>query len=134
YTSPMPSFPSPAPPGPSPLGPVQDQPTQSLPVPDRPVLVVGLTRAAWLDRDGRTEILGLGEARSRAHARAPILAHGPASARRLGIERLAGAFDILELYAFVRPARFVVPTPRGLAAAFGLPQPASLEASAAIPA
>ena len=47
-------------------------------------------------------------------------------ARRLGLERLA-AHDLLELFAFVRPARFCVPTPRGLAMAVGMAPPASLE-------
>ncbi len=34
-----------------------------------------------------------------------------------------GLFDLLELFAFVRPARFCVPTPRGLAAETGLTLP-----------
>ena len=42
--------------------------------------------------------------------------HAPATAARLGLDSLA-ARDLLELYAFVRPASFCLPTPRGLAAA-----------------
>src|SRR5690606_40391411 len=36
--------------------------------------------------------------------------------------------DLLELFAFVHPARFVVPTPKGLAHALRLPAPASDDA------
>ncbi|MFQ5954526.1 MAG: ATP-dependent DNA helicase, partial [Kiloniellales bacterium] len=51
--------------------------------------------------------------------------HAPAVARRLGIDRFA-ALDLLELYAFVRPAGFCLPTPRGLAAALDLEPPQTL--------
>jgi ATP-dependent DNA helicase DinG len=52
--------------------------------------------------------------------------HGRALARRLGVQPFP-ALDLLELFAFVRPARFVLPTARGLAAALGLRRPATLE-------
>ena len=42
------------------------------------------------------------------------------------------AYDILELFAFVRPARFAAPTPRGLAVALGLPQPDDAETAALV--
>jgi ATP-dependent DNA helicase DinG len=51
-----------------------------------------------------------------------MLCHGRAMARRLGVAPFP-ALDLLELHAFVRPARFCLPTPRGLAAALGLPVP-----------
>src|SRR5216684_4146871 len=54
-----------------------------------------------------------------------IEALSPAVARRLDIPGFA-ALDLLELFAFVRPAQFCVPTPRGLAAALGLAQPGSM--------
>ncbi len=41
-----------------------------------------------------------------------------------------GLFDILELFAFVRPARFCVPTPAGLAQQVGLAAPANAEEAA----
>src|SRR5207302_1994961 len=57
----------------------------------------------------------------------PMVCHARAVARRLDIPlgNWAGfaAFDLLELFAFVRPAQFCVPTPRGLAAALGLVPP-----------
>ena len=35
--------------------------------------------------------------------------------------------DVLELYAFVRPARFCAPSPTGLALSLGLAEPKSAE-------
>ncbi|MEE4155313.1 MAG: ATP-dependent DNA helicase [Erythrobacter sp.] len=49
--------------------------------------------------------------------------NAPLVATRLGYPDLSG-LDLLELFAFVHPARFCVPTPRGLAEALGLPEPA----------
>ncbi|MBT6118513.1 MAG: ATP-dependent DNA helicase, partial [Rhodospirillaceae bacterium] len=69
------------------------------------------------------EAVGHDEAARRLRAgAAPIVCHMPATARRLGIESFQ-ALDLLELYAFARPARFCVPTPRGLAAALDLDPP-----------
>ena len=39
---------------------------------------------------------------------------------------------MLELFAFVRPARFCLPTPRGLAASLGLARPARLADEAVV--
>ena len=46
----------------------------------------------------------------------PCSVHAPATFRRLGL-RPGPAFDLLELFAFVLPARTAAPTPRGLALA-----------------
>ncbi|MET4697178.1 ATP-dependent DNA helicase DinG [Constrictibacter sp. MBR-5] len=64
------------------------------------------------------------EAAARIQSEMPLVAHAPALARRLGIAPFRG-LDLLELFAFVRAARFCLPTPRGLAAAVGLPPPRS---------
>src|SRR5262249_18524112 len=95
-------------------------------LPDAPVLAAGFAGAAWLDTTGEVELLSPSDAARRVAATRPILCHGPATARRLGIERFA-CFDLLELFAFARPARFCLPTPRGLAEALGLPLPRGLE-------
>lgn len=59
--------------------------------------------------------------------RGPVLvAHAAMTAKRLGLNappRTPGLFDALELYAFVRPARFCAPSAAGLALALGLPEP-----------
>lgn len=56
-----------------------------------------------------------------------LLLNAPLVASRLGYPDLSG-LDLLELYAFIHPARFCVPTPRGLAEALELDEPANDEA------
>ena len=51
-----------------------------------------------------------------------LLLNAPLVANRLGYPDLSG-LDLLELFAFVYPARFCVPTPRGLSHALGLTEP-----------
>src|SRR5215470_13906220 len=103
--------------------------TGAVRLPDAPVLVAGFAGAAWLDTTGEVLLLTPQDAARRLARTRPILCHGPATARRLGIERFA-AFDLLELFAFVRPARFCIPTPRGLAEALGLAPPRRAEEEA----
>jgi ATP-dependent DNA helicase DinG len=86
----------------------------------RAVLVAGFAEAAWLTPDGRVEVLEPVLAARRALVEAPIVCHAPATFRKLKSQR-APVADILELYAFVRPASFCLPTPRGIALAMGLP-------------
>ena len=94
--------------------------------PEAPALVVGARRAYWLSADGELENLGLEAARARAQATRAIVCHRTLTARRLGLADL-DALDLLELFAFVRPARFCLPTPAGLARAVGLTVPADGE-------
>lgn len=51
-----------------------------------------------------------------------ILLNAPLIGQRLGYPELSG-LDLLELFAFIHPARFAVPTPKGLARAIGLAPP-----------
>src|SRR5215475_6978730 len=99
-------------------------------LPNTPVLVAGLREVAWLSPSGEFTRVSRAEAAAWVVSRPPILCHAPATARRLGVERFP-AFDLLELFAFVRPARFCLPTPRGLAQALDLPRPADLDDEAA---
>ena len=96
----------------------------------RPALVAGLRRTYWLDvsRDPAVAVreLAHGEAAALARDTRPLLCHLPASLRRLGCPAFP-AFDLLELFAFVRPAAFCTPTPRGLATALGLAAPENPE-------
>src|SRR5579883_2986476 len=91
-------------------------------LPAAPSLVAGVTEAAWLSPEGEITLLPFPEAARRARETPPFLCHARATARRMGVLAFP-AFDLLELYAFVRPARFCLPTPRGLAAALGLAPP-----------
>ncbi|MBC8338018.1 MAG: ATP-dependent DNA helicase [Rhodospirillales bacterium] len=105
-------------------------PSPALLLPRAPALVCGVRQAAWLSPDGEIEDLTLGETVSRLNPRTPpIVCHAGTTARRLGINPFP-AFDVLELFAFVRPARFVLPTPRGLAEALNLALPGTLEREA----
>ena len=95
-------------------------------------MVAGYGRAAVLTRDGELvgvpaeEVAGLLRAEG-----APLLVHGPATFVRLGM-RAGAAYDLLELFAFVLPARGVAPTARGLALALDLVAPETLEDAAAL--
>jgi len=55
----------------------------------------------------------------------PILCHRLATARRLKVAPFA-ALDVLELFAFARPAQFCLPTPRGLAEVLNIRIPTTL--------
>jgi ATP-dependent DNA helicase DinG len=95
-------------------------------MPKAPVLVAGVGGAAWISADGEIESLTLAEAARRVDGGAvPVVCHARAAARRLGTARFP-ALDVLELFAFAHPARFCVPTPRGLARTLGLAVPESL--------
>ncbi len=80
----------------------------------------GIWRAA---ADGRVTTLGRGEAMAAAAETPHILLNAPLTASRIGYPELSG-LDLLELFAFVHPARFAVPTAAALARLLDLPQPA----------
>lgn len=106
-------------------------PPQHLMLPDAPAVVAGPRQAVLLTPDGEIETLGLTAAAERVRLRTPMVCHARALARRLGLERFP-ALDVLELFAFVLPARFCLPTPRGLAEALDLVPPHDLESEAMI--
>ncbi len=81
-----------------------------------PVMIVGVRDAYTLTVDGVFEALSIDEASERISHQPHILVNRVLSARRLGLPRII-AFDVLELYAFVRPARFCLPTLSGLLSA-----------------
>jgi len=91
---------------------------------DAPALIALHGTCSLLSADG--ELLSLPAATVRAMLRdmpPPLVIHGPATARRLGLPPVgtpAPWFDLLELFAFVRPARTAAPTPRGIARALDL--------------
>ncbi|URW75237.1 ATP-dependent DNA helicase [Sphingomonas donggukensis] len=83
----------------------------------------------WIaDADG-CRAIGRGEAVRIAADTPVILLNAAVVGQRLGHPELSG-LDLLELFAFVHPARFAVPTPKGLAAALGLATPDSDDAIA----
>jgi ATP-dependent DNA helicase DinG len=101
-------------------------------LPDAPSVVAGRGRTAIFTTDGELLLLSSAEAILRLRdLPPPLLVHAPASFRRLGLHR-GPAFDLLELFAFVLPARAAAPTPRGLAMALDFEPRAGLEAEAAL--
>ena len=98
--------------------------------PEAPALFAGVRGVVWLEPGGGSERISFKEASRRLDPeRPPLLCHAKAVARRLGSGPFR-AFDLLELFAFVRPAQFCLPTIRGLAEALGLPLPATPEQEA----
>lgn len=73
--------------------------------------------------DGTVSAVSRGEAVARAADTPHIVLNAPLTGQRLGYAELSGP-DVLELFAFVHPARFAVPTPEGLARALGIMPPA----------
>jgi ATP-dependent DNA helicase DinG len=71
-----------------------------------------------------------GEAIGRAAETPHVLLNAPLVGQRLGYPELSG-LDLLELFAFVHPARFAVPTPGGLSRVLGLEPPQADAAAAA---
>lgn len=99
-------------------------------LPRVPALAAGVRQAAWLSPEGEIETLPLDVAAKRLRSGPPpMVCHAKAQARKLGAPPFP-ALDVLELYAFVRPARFVLPTAAGLAEALGLALPGTLEREA----
>ena len=91
-------------------------------LPEADALVVGASGGTLLTTDGELRALDLDALKARLAGPPLLLCHARAAARRVGLASVR-AFDLLELFAFVRPARFCLPTPRGLAEAVGLPLP-----------
>ena len=79
----------------------------------------------WLaGGDGQAREATRGEAIARAAETPHIILNAPLVGQRLGYPELSG-LDLLELFAFVHPARFAVPTVGGLSRTLGLEPPAS---------
>ncbi|OYU16142.1 MAG: helicase [Alphaproteobacteria bacterium PA4] len=76
------------------------------------------------DAEGNTGAISRAEAIRRAADAPHLVINAPVVASRLGLGELI-ALDLLELFAFIHPARFAVPTPRGLAAALAIDPPTS---------
>src|SRR5207248_112087 len=102
-------------------------------LPGAPAIVAGHGRAAIFTADGELLLLSAVEAAARLrNLPPPMLVHAPATFRRLGLRSMP-AFDLLELFAFILPARPAAPTPRGLALMLDFDPPTGgLEAEAAL--
>lgn len=93
-------------------------------------LVAGHRGAVLADPSGAVENLSAKAALKRlSDGPRPLVCHAPSTFLRLGAGSTA-AFDLLELFAFVRPARFCRPTPSGIAEALLLDEPQGAEQEA----
>ena len=82
-------------------------------------------RAAVCDAGG-ARLLTADDARRLATSAPVVVVHAGLTAKRLDLQapgRSPNIFDALELFAFVRPARFSAPSAAGLALALGLAEP-----------
>lgn len=78
----------------------------------------------WLrNAQGEVRAISKGDAIVAAADTPHLLLNAPLIASRLGYPDLSG-LDLLELFAFIYPARFLVPTPKGIASILGLEPPA----------
>ncbi len=91
-------------------------------IPQAPVLVMDGHKLFCLTLEGELTKLETAEARLLIQQHMPIVCNAPQIAARLGMESFQ-SYDVLALYAFVRPGTFAVPTPRGIARALNLFEP-----------
>lgn len=90
-------------------------------------------RCAVAPPEGAAQALRAPEARDLLLSAPVLVAHASLTARRLGLNappRTQRIFDVLELFAFVRPAQFAAPSAVGMAQALGLPEPRGPEQQA----
>ena len=94
---------------------------RALHLPDAPVLVTRARDGLLMFPDG--EVREFTAATAKSAVEPPVIqCHGRATAARLGLKPIPG-FDVLELFAFVRPGEFCLPTVRGIATATGVTLP-----------
>ena len=96
-----------------------------------PVLYPHGTRIIWITQNGEITVRDRRAIAAELALGPPLVCHRRWSEARSGVE-IASCLDLMELFAFVRPARFCLPTPTGLAAQLSLPRPDSAEAMAAL--
>jgi ATP-dependent DNA helicase DinG len=78
----------------------------------------------WIAAGGEVREAARGEAISRLAETPHIILNAPLVSQRLGYPDVSG-LDLLELFAFIHPARFAVPTVSGLSKAVGIEPPDS---------
>lgn len=93
--------------------------TRSALLTDIPVIAASVLGAVQLTPDGEIVELDHQEAASAISKTPHLMVNAPMVARRVGL-RAFRAYDLLELYAFARPARFCLPTLPGLMEALTL--------------
>ena len=95
-----------------------------------PALALDGAGAALAEPSGATRSVTADEARRLIAAGDLLVCHAAFVAQRLGARLAKPVFDLLELFAFVRPGEQCLPSPLGLARALRLPEPQSAAESA----
>jgi len=95
-------------------------------IPDIPILYVNTTQAVILTTDGEIKITNHENAKQLLNNKPVLTCHAPYVRTRLNAPDLL-AYDLLELFAFVHPAKFCIPTPTGLARAINITPHNSLD-------
>ena len=91
-----------------------------------PVLVINTIKACFLSTDGEVEIYDKNQVSPKVKDAGVLVCHAPYTAKQAEL-KFRPAFDLLELYAFVYPTRFAVPTINGLAKALEMDTAHDLE-------
>ncbi len=93
-------------------------------LPEIPIVVSSPDGVIWLEPAGVVEKISILEARHRLvkGGLTPFLIHSRAFCRDIGLDSLR-SFDVLELFAFVNPTTFCLPTHLGIADALQLERP-----------
>lgn len=82
----------------------------------------GGVQSVLLTADGEVKTMPNDQVRMILHKKEALVCYAPFTCQKLGLEECV-TFDVLELFAFVHPARFCLPTPQGLCHALGLDVP-----------
>jgi ATP-dependent DNA helicase DinG len=98
----------------------------TIPLPAIAALYLDAQNAHILTDEGELQTLPHAAARQALRHKHVMVCHAPFCRDRLDLEEFY-AFDLLELFAFVHPGRFCVPTPHGLCNALGIEPPSSAE-------
>ncbi|MEM8833233.1 MAG: ATP-dependent DNA helicase [Pseudomonadota bacterium] len=89
-------------------------------LPDVPVLFCNARQSVILTTDGEIRIVDHEKAAQLLHDQTVLTCNKPFVENLCGFS-LHAVFDLLELFAFVHPGKFCLPTPDGLATALSLP-------------
>lgn len=104
--------------------------TKNVTLPAIAALSVNARHAHILSADGEIQSVSHDQARMIIHNKPAMVCHAPYTRGRLaghGQQAEFYPFDVLELFAFVHPGKFCVPTPHGLAVALGMSPPETAE-------
>jgi ATP-dependent DNA helicase DinG len=102
------------------------QKIQKILLPEIPALSLNARQAFIISADGELQTLSHERAATLLHKQSVLLCHAPYIRGRLDKAEFY-AFDVLELFAFVHPGKFCVPTPYGLCKTLGIKEPESFE-------